>query len=124
MNRWWSYSAFAILSAPLSVTAQEFPTLDDSPLIACQVLKDRMAKVMRLPGGRPDSSWFCEDTSIQNNYLYVIQLRSKPAASTGTPNVAPLIGTFAVARRSTVVLQVDVAGDRLIPISSSYSLSQ
>ena len=109
---------FITLSIAHTVLAGDsVPFVEDTPEAACDVLQHRMAVVMALPHNEPDKHWFCDFTAEHNDYLYIIGLRSEPSGPGGS---APLIGWFAVARRSTLVVQVDVAEGRLIPISRSY----
>jgi hypothetical protein len=99
------------------------PIIADTSAAACEVLKNHMAKVEGLAGGKPDVSWYCDELSTSpTELLRMIQLRSSP-----TPHTLPisqLIGTFAVARRSPVVLELDVAELRLVPVSVEYSSSK
>ena len=103
-----------------SALANEPPLVDDTPETACSVLKRHMAALMHVSPAAVSTDWWCDVSNVRDNYLYIIQLRSKPREALGT---APLIGTFAVARRSSVVLQYDVANDRLVPISAAYRVS-
>jgi hypothetical protein len=125
MKRWWSSTLLVTaLATSLVVQAGETPLIADTPGAACQVLKNRIARMMRLPGGKPDPSWFCDEVAGENALLYIFQLRSNPPGNPSRLGTVPLIGTFAVARRGTVVLQIDVAEDRLIPIFSAYPQSR
>ncbi len=103
--------------AQTALAGGSIPLIEDTPEAACEVLQHRMAVVMALPHNEPDKHWFCDFTTEHNDYLYIIGLRSEPSGPGGS---VPLIGWFAVARRSTLVVQVDFAEGRLVPISRSY----
>ncbi len=107
----------ALSIARTALPGNTVPLVEDTPQAACDVLQHRMAVVMALPHNEPDKRWFCDFTNIENQYLYIIGLRYAPSEPAGS---VPLIGWFAVARRSTLVVQLDIAEDRLIPISRSY----
>jgi hypothetical protein len=112
------FAYFITLSiAQTALAGGSIPLVEDTPEAACEVLQHRMAVVMALPHNEPDKHWFCDFTTEHNDYLYIIGLRSEPSGPGGS---VPLIGWFAVARRSTLVVQVDVAEGRLVPISRSY----
>lgn len=106
-----------LLVASSALANSDVPLIDDTPAAACEVLKRHMAVVMDLPHHQPDQHWFCDHSTEQNEYLYIIGLRYNPSGPSPT---VPLIGWFAVARKSSVVLQLDVAEGRLTPISPSY----
>ena len=107
----------ALSIAHTALAGDTVPLVEDTPQAACEVLQHRMAVVMALRHNEPDKHWFCDFTTIDNPYLYIIGLRYAPSEPGGS---VPLIGWFAVARRSTLVVEVDIAEDRLIPISRSY----
>ncbi len=99
------------------LAADAVPLVKDTPEAACDVLKKHMAAVMALPDNEPDKHWFCDFSSEHNEYLYIIGLRYDPGEAGGS---VPLVGWFAVARRSTLVIQYDVAEQRLVPIDRGY----
>lgn len=120
MNLWRIFVMLSILGTSLSVSAQETPIIEDTPAAACEILKNHMAKIMQLPGAKPHRRWFCDFTSTENEFLYIIGLRSDPSIEGHASATVPLIGWFAVARRSTVVLQFDIVENRVVPISKGY----
>jgi hypothetical protein len=105
---------------PLFSVADETPLIDDTPEAACDVLKQRIAE-LSLPDGKPDRYWFCDFTTIEDPYVRIVALRSSQPRTDGATIYSNLIGWFAVARRSTLVLEWDVGEERLIPISSAYA---
>src|SRR5205807_940060 len=95
------------------------PLIDDTPEAACEVLKQHMAKVVGLPGGKPFPRWFCDGPLVPGNRLvYIFGLRTAPEA-TELPH-SPLVGWFAVARKTSLVFEYDIDEERLIPISQAY----
>jgi hypothetical protein len=71
-------------------------------------------------GGKTDRYWFCDFTTIKNEYVRIIGLRSSAPRTDGATIYSNLLGWYGVARRSHVVVQWDVNEDRLIPIGASY----
>jgi hypothetical protein len=112
--------AFLLMATSALASAQDPPLIDDTPDAACGVLKSHMAKLMRLPGGKVPRSWFCDTTSTTNDLFYIMGLRSDPSVDGKASPTVPLIGWFAVARRSTVVLGYDINEDRVVPIPEAY----
>jgi len=84
----------------------------DSEDAACEVLKAAVVRQQHLSADTPKKwQWFCDFTVTKNDYLRIIGLRA------GRCNAAScLIGWYAVMRRSTVVLEYDVAEDRVVPL--------
>ena len=94
--------------------------VEDSEKAACEVLKTRFAELY-MENKKPDRYWFCDFTTQKSNYVRIIGLRSSAPRNDGATIYSNLMGWFAVARRSHVVLQWDLNEDRLIPIDGSYS---
>jgi len=100
---------------PIGATYDE-PIVEESQEAACEVLRARIGGVLAT-NGRPDPAWTCEFSSKTNMYLHIVALRS--ASPTGQPTAGKLVGTFAVAKRSSVVLEFEEAGNRLIALRGS-----
>ena len=100
--------------AALTAQAATTPLVEDTPDAACEILKARVAELL-IANARPDHTWYCEKGAEQK-YLYILALRTSraPDADEAATN---LIGWYAVARRSNVVLQWDVATDRLVALA-------
>ena len=94
--------------------------VEDSEKAACEVLKTRSAELY-METKKPDRYWFCDFTTQKSNYVRVVGLRSSAPRNDGATVYSNLLGWFAVARRSHVVMQWDLNEDRLIPIGGSYS---
>lgn len=113
-----------VLCSPIAF-AEDIPVVDDTPDAACEVLMDHMAIVECLPEGRPFARWFCDFSETKDEYFYVIALRTAPTDEDLAKGFghSSLVGWFGVARRSTLVVQWDVAWDRMIPLSPAYHAS-
>jgi hypothetical protein len=118
LRSWVVAVALPLALSSARAAADDTPLVEDTPEAACNVLKQRMAELMALPHNRPNPRWFCDASTEKNEYLYIIGLRYDAPEPSKT---APLIGWFAVARRSTLVVEYDVAELRLVPISRGYS---
>ena len=100
--------------------AEEAPLVDDTPEAACKVLQEKIA-TLSLPSGKPDKLWFCDHSTIKNEYFYFMALRSMQVRGVPDEIHSNLIGWFGVARRSNIVLEWDIGEDRLVKISDAYS---
>src|ERR1700675_3136414 len=100
------------------VRAQDAPTpmVEDSEDAACLILKNHMAKVIGLPGGKPYSEWYCDGSTLSDNHFFIIALRAKDPSRPPGEIYSGLVGWFSVARRSNVLLEYDVTEDRVVPI--------
>lgn len=105
----------------VALCADENPLVQDSPEAACDTLRNRVALIQGLPTDNLDARWYCETSNISNDYLYIIALHAIDHLNYVHSN---LVGWFAVARRSTLVMEYDVAQDRLVPISASHFASK
>jgi len=115
--------AIAIATVVISMAVlgdDDPPYVEDTQQAACQVLKWRMAKVEGLPGGKPYAGWYCDFSTEKSDYVYVVALRAHDPARDVEGGYSDLVGWFAVARKSAVVLGYDVNEDRLIPIPKEY----
>ena len=88
----------------------------NSPKAACSVLLSTLARIEDAPPNIV-KRWYCNHSSIKNEYLYFIAVRTAPGDGN---DVDQHHGWFAVARRGTLVLYWNVAVDRLEPIPSDY----
>jgi hypothetical protein len=96
------------------------PIVEDSEDAACLILKNHMAKLIGLPRGKPYSGWYCDGSTLSDNHFFIMALRAKDPTRPPGEIYSGLVGWFAVARRSNVVLEYDVAEDRVVPISRAY----
>ncbi len=113
--------ALALLAALLvsrSARTAESAIVDDTREAACTVLKDRIGK--GLPNKKPDPHWFCDFTNTNNEFIYIVALRSNAPRDDGATVYSNLVGWFAVARRSDLVLGFDVGEQRLEPLPQEY----
>jgi hypothetical protein len=111
--------ALGIASAPV-VWALDGEPADHSKAQACEILKNHMARIEGLPGGRPLAEWYCDFwDAYSDRYFYVVALWTGPSARLGTDH-AQSAGHFAVAKRSDVVLYFDLSTEALLPIPAAY----
>lgn len=93
------------------------PVVEDSESAACDVLKSRIAELY-MDTKKVDPYWFCEGTVTENEYIRILALRSNFPRMEEGAIYSNLLGWFAVARRSSLVLEWDVGEDRLVPMSA------
>jgi len=100
--------------APGITSPTGFPVTDDTETAACDVLKRRVAE-LKSALGKPESYWYCDFSRKSDEYLYIVALRSRASMS----DRSQLVEWFAVAKRSEVVLGVNLAESRLIPLNDA-----
>jgi hypothetical protein len=114
--------AFVLLigafQSAVSARAQDSPIITDTKEAACEVLKKRIGE--GLPSGKPDNYWYCDYLGIKNELVYVMALRSSRPRNDGSTIYSNLVGWFAVARRSDLVVEYDINEDRLVRLSQAY----
>jgi hypothetical protein len=96
--------------------AWDSPLIEDSEAAACDVVKMTIAE-LRLSTKKPDPEWYCDFAEEDNEYLRIVALRSHGSEKAGA--YSNLIGWFAVARQSQVVLEWDLGNDRLVALTGS-----
>jgi hypothetical protein len=67
--------------------------------------------------GRPDPSWVCEPLQEKDPYLRFVALHSITTPSDKNAK-DKLIGTFAIAKQSDLVLGFEKSGNRLVTLKS------
>src|ERR1700691_4921590 len=108
-----SVVSLTLLASPGIAFASPGGQIDDSKNAACSGLKVHMAREY-LDSKQPDPPWYCDFTE-SHKFFYIVALRSgDPIAFEEGSN---LVGWFAVAKRSDIILEFDVANVRLVPLA-------
>ncbi|MGA3157555.1 MAG: hypothetical protein ABSE43_08285 [Steroidobacteraceae bacterium] len=83
-------------------------------------MKSKLAKIERLPGGKPYKYWFCVpwDAYSDSDY-FVFDLRSKPAPGSGM-DWTQSAGHFAISRRTGALRYFDLATEQVVDIPKIY----
>jgi hypothetical protein len=113
------FATFSLLLANLCAAGEDpafswtSPLVPDTEEATCEILKATVVKQHHLPADTPQNwNWYCDFSTEEYPYLRLVALRAKECDA-----FSCLMGWFAVMRRSTVVLEWDLAEDRLVPLS-------
>ena len=88
------------------------PLVDDSPAVACEVAKARVAALL---GAAPSALWRCDFDRPGDDFFYFVTLWG----SSGRGGAAARLGTFAVARRSDLVVGFEESTNRVVPLRAN-----
>ena len=87
---------------------------------ACELLKNQLAKIEGLPGGKPYKGWFCDPwDDYSNSRFYVIALRSYPDPAAGMDHIQSA-GEWAISKRTGALRYFDLSKERITAVPKVY----